>query len=252
MTTYLRIPQRAHWYTRDGQPMHEVPKKDGSGFKPTTIREAREMDLLPSATNILGIVNKYGLNTWKVSNYVQAAARLPRKDGEDDMAFAQRVIDEAGEETFEASTFGTRLHSAIAGHGPVEPDLAPYHDALQLWCDVQGLRAIATEESFTAKDYGGTLDWRGTIARWPAGEWVLDWTTQRTQPNKKPNFYAEKGAQLAAYAMAKGVDHIATVVISYTEVGRIESKVWPLAEMYVAFQAAKELWKSPLGPGATL
>ncbi len=252
MTTMLRIPQKAHWYTRAGQPMHEVPKKDG-GFKPTTIREARTMDLLPSATNILGIINKYGLNDWKNKHFALAGVRYGQRfPHEEEMALAQRSIDETGEETFDESVFGTRLHAAIAGHGPVDSDLQPYIEGFLHWNNIQGLHTLATEESFATDTYGGTLDWRGTIARWPAGEWVLDWTTQRTQPNKKPNFFAEKGAQLASYAMAKGVDHIATVVISYTEIGRIESKVWPLAEMYTAFQAAKELWRSPLGPGGTL
>jgi hypothetical protein len=175
---------------------------------------------------------------------------MARKDGEDDMTFAQRVIDEAGEDTFEASVFGTRLHAAIANYGAVEPDLAPYVDAWALWCDVQGCRVLATEESFVNGDYGGTLDWRGTIARWPAGEWILDFTTQRTYPNKKPNFYVEKGAQLAAYAKAKGSHHIATVVISSTEVGRIETKVWGLEEMWDAFCKAKALYYSAIGPGS--
>lgn len=42
----------SHWYTRTGEPMHTVPSKDGTP-RPTTLREARKLDLLPSVTTII-------------------------------------------------------------------------------------------------------------------------------------------------------------------------------------------------------
>lgn len=250
----IHVPQHAHWYTTAGIPCHEVPKKDGSGFKATTVREARELGLLPSSTSILSIVNKYGLNVWKVANYVEAAARMPRLPGETNEAFAQRVIDESGEETFEAAVFGKRLHAAIAGQGPRDLDLMPYLEAYDRWAASQGLETLAREESFAALDYGGTRDWRGYLRRWDSKTpYVLDWTTQKTESGKKPNFYSEKSAQIASYVKSLPEPHKgATVVISYTEPGRIESRDWDIEEGWAGFQAAKNLYYSFLGPGYRL
>ena len=51
-----------HWYTQDGKPMHWVDKADGKGTRNTTLRDARKLNLLPSVTNILKLLNNPELN----------------------------------------------------------------------------------------------------------------------------------------------------------------------------------------------
>jgi hypothetical protein len=49
-------PENAHWYRRDGEPLHSVPSAKGEP-RPTTLRDARKLGLLPSVTNVLGVIN---------------------------------------------------------------------------------------------------------------------------------------------------------------------------------------------------
>jgi hypothetical protein len=58
-------------------------------MRPTTLRDARKLGLLPSVTNVLGVINKPELVEWKMTQAVLAALTLPRRDGEDLGVFAK-------------------------------------------------------------------------------------------------------------------------------------------------------------------
>jgi hypothetical protein len=58
-------PENAHWYRRDGEPLHSVSSAKGEP-RPTTLRDARKLGLLPSVTNVLGVINKPELVEWKM------------------------------------------------------------------------------------------------------------------------------------------------------------------------------------------
>ena len=45
--------ESGHWYTRDGRPFYEVPRSDGSGMRPATLKDARLLGLYPGVTTIL-------------------------------------------------------------------------------------------------------------------------------------------------------------------------------------------------------
>ena len=61
----LFSPDNAHWYRRNGEALHTVLSVRGEP-RPTTLRDARKLDLLPSVTNILGVVAKPELVDWKM------------------------------------------------------------------------------------------------------------------------------------------------------------------------------------------
>jgi hypothetical protein len=42
MNKLLRTEKSSHWYDKDGNAVFEIPKKDGSGMRPTTVKDARE------------------------------------------------------------------------------------------------------------------------------------------------------------------------------------------------------------------
>ena len=83
-----------HWYTSAGQPMHTVIGANGKA-RSATLADARKQDLLPSVTNILGVVNKPALTEWKMQQAVLSSLTLPRLEGEGTDAFADRVVADA-------------------------------------------------------------------------------------------------------------------------------------------------------------
>ena len=53
-----------HWYKQDGSPCYEVPYADPKkGMRSTTIRDARKLNLVPSVTTILQVMDKPGLRS---------------------------------------------------------------------------------------------------------------------------------------------------------------------------------------------
>src|SRR6188768_225590 len=105
----LFSPDSAHWYQRSGEPMHSVPSLKGES-RPTTLRDARKLDLLPSVTNILGVIAKPELTAWLQEQAVLAALTLPRIAGETEDAFAKRVVEDSLTTRDGAADFGTGFH----------------------------------------------------------------------------------------------------------------------------------------------
>src|SRR3974390_2135758 len=103
-------PENAHWYRRDGEPLHSVPAASGE-LRPTTVRDARKLGLLPSVTNVLGVISKPELVEWKMTQAVLAALTLPRLAGEELGVFAKRVVEDAQSQVRGAAEFGTAFHA---------------------------------------------------------------------------------------------------------------------------------------------
>jgi hypothetical protein len=106
----------SHWYRRDGSQVLEVPKADGSGMTPCTLRHARKLDLARGVTSYLKLVDKPGLTLWRCRQAILSALTLPRGIGEDEekwMARVERDMEETGKQ---AAQKGTSIHAAIQGH----------------------------------------------------------------------------------------------------------------------------------------
>lgn len=113
----LNREEGSHFYKPDGTPCHEVPKKKGGGMRKTNIRDAAELGLLPSPTTVLKAAAKPGLINWMIGNACLAVLTSPRKDGESDDRFVQRVLkekEEQNEERNAAAELGTAVHARIA------------------------------------------------------------------------------------------------------------------------------------------
>jgi hypothetical protein len=63
----------SHWYFPDGTPLHDVPRADGKGTRPTSLRDARKLGLFPSVTNVLGVIANPGLSAWKMEQAILSA-----------------------------------------------------------------------------------------------------------------------------------------------------------------------------------
>jgi hypothetical protein len=203
--------EAGHWYTEKGETAYEVPYADPKrGTRPTTLRDARKLNLCPSTTGIIGVADKPALTAWKVRQAFLAALTLPKNEGESLDDFAKRAAQDAKEEAQAASELGSRIHGAIEdalmGAAIDVEAFGPHVDnTLAILRDLQGenLSVWNTETPFAHPlGYGGKID------LWTAG-YVIDLKTKDFDEDvdvAKSLAWPEQCMQLAAYAAGLGAD----------------------------------------------
>lgn len=263
MAEILINPEKSsHWYTKDGKPMHHVPMKTRPGeFRNTTVKDARELGLLPSVTSIQQVVYKPVLQSWIQTQLVLSALTLPMLPGESHDAFAKRVVQDGAAEGKAAADFGTRIHALVEMYLR-DASSIPSLDAWEMgyltgfidWTYKNKLEPVKLEETFAneAEGFGGTIDYQGYLDEQRV---IIDWKTQKTYPGKGISFYPDWNPQLAAYKHGKEDREslLVSVVISSTEPGRVQSFVWPDDDQaWECFKAMRTIYYSPLGQGSSL
>ena len=260
----LIVPRESasHWYFPDGTPLHEVPRADGKGQRPTSLRDARKFGLFPSVTNVLGVIAKPALDAWKQEQAILAALTLPRQEDEPLDAFAKRVVADMSGEVRSAADRGSAIHTAIetyaqGGWIPEDREVAALFEPARQWFDAEVTQVHSVEIATAHLEWGyaGRVDLVATL-RSTGRPTVIDFKTQKTRRDKagnfKPIFHDTWPLQLEAYRQAlaskdKGLADaaIASVVIGSTEPVPVEVKVWDDAEkpgFFRAFLAARDLW----------
>ena len=260
----LIVPRESasHWYFPSGVPLHEVPRADGKGQRPTSLRDARKLGLFPSVTNVLSILAKPGLDAWKQEQAILAALTLPRTEEETLDDFAKRVLVDMTSEVGRAADLGSAVHAAIEGYAqgrwlPEDKGVARLFEPARQWFDKEVI-AVHSVEIATAHlewGYAGRVDLVATL-RSTGLPTVIDFKTQKTRRDKDGNFkpilHDTWPLQLEAYRMAlasrdKGLADaaIASVVIGSTDPVPVVVKVWDDADKdgyFRAFLAARDLW----------
>lgn len=262
-------PDSAHWYFYDGQPCYEVLKSDYSGYRNTTLRDAKKLNLVPSVTSIMKVLYRPALERWKMEQTVLAAMTLPKIEGERDYEFANRIIEDSRTEGMAAADFGTHIHSLIEWYiksaylGNLDedfdflPDDKHYLRGWKNWADEVGFIPELVEISFASLLYGfgGKIDCIGTVE---GRRCVIDWKTQKTKTSdllhekdgSELKFYPEWRPQLAAYWKGMGwsnVKDLCSVAISSTEPGVVQHQFWDDPEDgWEEFSAMKRIWYSPI------
>ena len=260
----LIVPRESasHWYFPDGTPLHEVPRADGKGSRPTSLRDARKLGLFPSVTNVLSILAKPGLDAWKQEQAILAALTLPRSEEETLDDFAKRVLVDMTSEVGRAADLGSAVHAAIEGYAqgrwlPEDKGVARLFEPARQWFDKEVI-AVHSVEIATAHlewGYAGRVDLVATL-RSTGRPTVIDFKTQKTRRDRDGNFkpilHDTWPLQLEAYRMAlasrdKGLADaaIASVVIGSTDPVPVVVKVWDDADKdgyFRAFLAARDLW----------
>lgn len=191
-----------HWYTKDGQPCHEQPKKAGGGMRATTLADARKLNLLPSVTTILDdVIRKPALEAWKARQAVMAVVTAPDVPGESLDDKITRVLDtenQAGEEAKQARDLGTEIHDALekALNGqPYNPEMEPYVKPVSNEFLLHPY-IFKTEFTIVGDGYAGRCD----LAAFAEEQVTLwDFKTTKKLPTQA---YTEHRLQLAAYAEA--------------------------------------------------
>lgn len=254
----LITPKLPKWYTKEGEPLWEIKAKTTSGMRPVTLRDARQLHLLPSVTTVLQVIAKPQLEAWKITQGIVSALTLPRLENEPLEAFAKRVVKDSEEEVSEAADFGSTIHHAIEAHltgdcqalQQLPPDCIPYLNYFIKWQEQVNLLAEAKELIVVnmLHGYAGQLDFVGSMTG--HDRCVIDFKTQKVR-NGKAEFYDEWVMQLAAYAHAYMMQFnindwpaLVSVVINSIEPSPIQVKVWDEPGRHIgAFLQALNIWK---------
>ena len=270
--------QSSHWYKADGTPCHRLPRVRGGGLRPTTLRDARRLQLFPSVTSILGIFAKPQLDKWKMRQVAHASMRLDRTEGESDDYFADRIIEEAFAQVEQAADLGSRIHDAIDKHfdgNPIPDDLVTYIQPVLKWKEAKDLEFVERELRVVNKAHGfaGTMD--VACVKFGSGEehskfnverstfdvrqlsrqsaiGVVDFKTRKTKPGAKVTSYDGQAMQIAAYgATYWGEENLprmfgANAYISTTEPGRLEVCSYTPQQLmaeWEVFKMACAIWR---------
>lgn len=259
----LREGTSGHWYTPDGEPAYEVCKRDGTGKRPTTLRDAKTLGLLPGVTTVLNALDRPQLTLWKQKQAILATRAVEMAKGEDVDAWMDRVLAKAAEPVAEAADLGSRIHGAIetacaGGHWDTEA-LGPYVNPILNWILARlaaGGRIIAQEAIVVnrTEGYAGRLDI--AIQMPDRLIWFIDWKSRKTRPGDSDRVaftpYNTQRLQLGAYsaiwAVEKGLGwplvRCANVMTSSTEPGRFAVVEHDNPEAsFEAFRALMAIWR---------
>ena len=235
-----------HYYGRDGQPQHFC----GPNGKPTTLREARKLGLVPSVTEILQVIAKPGLEAWRRNQVALAALTLPRIAGESSEQLLSRIDADASRQAEEAAAEGMAIHDAIEASFAAKafPErFTPHVDAvrrklIELFPKVTDWVA---EKSFASSlGYGGKCDLHS-----PSTGIVADWKGRDGDFSDGKRLAWEQHYQLAAYQTGLGLRRSIgiNVFVSRTHPGCVATHIWEEPEMrqgWDVFDAALRLHKA--------
>lgn len=244
-----RASESLHWYRRDGTPQYTVKAKDGSD-RPTTLRDARKMDLVPSVTTIIKCAASPGLEAWKIQQMMLAAMTLPRAADEAEDLYIQRVIADSKEQGRKAAERGTEIHAALEGYfenGILTASHGHFQSSVEdAVIRVFGDRHWSTEKAFAHEaGFGGKIDLHTT----DNDGVVIDFKTKEfTQDNiEKISGYDENLMQLAAYRVGLNLPRArcANVFVSVTEPGLVKVYEWEPEDLdrgWKMFEALLKYW----------
>lgn len=235
-----------HWYKANGEPCYEIEGKNGKA-RPTTLRDARKLNLYPSVTGVIRLMDAPGLTRWLVQTAIESALTLPRIEGETSDAFLIRVEADRKAQAEAARNRGTEIHGAIEKHYRNELGESSWSpwivEAVGEINTVCGVQTWKPERSFAdPRGYGGKTDLH-------SGEWVLDFKTIDKDVPK--TLFDEHICQLAAYREGLNIPG-ARAGILYVQRERpaaklIEASAFDLDRGWEMFQALLALHRAKTG-----
>lgn len=196
-----------HWYERGtGKPVYTVTNEKTGVVRDTTLREARKLNLVPSVTTILGILDKPALLMYKQKQLLDACADHPFIWGKDEEAWRNECIRIAAIHARERARIGSEVHDAIDKSFCSEKYDTQYAHIVKA-CHIfmqehlPDIRWIS-EQSFATADYGGKIDAHSIDANI-----VMDFKTKDVDDITNIKAYSEHSMQLVAYADGLGMQN---------------------------------------------
>lgn len=244
-----------HWYDAvTGAPRYTTIGKNGKE-RSTTLRDAKANPgtLVPSVSTINSQLSKSGLDTWKQTQAVLAAAENPKGLQETEKEYVDRILYLSKNKSREAADRGTLIHDWIESFYNQEfvPEMPDYvrkvddavtaHFGSQLWIPEQSL--VNAQEG-----YGGKCDLYCKPRHDFSGV-VIDFkTTEKSPGDLTP--YLEHTLQLAAYREVLAPSARCANVYINGETGEVavyEHSEQDLRDGYEMFLALLKIYKLKTG-----
>jgi hypothetical protein len=211
--------ESGHFYMQDGTPAYTIIGKNGRE-RNTTVKDARELNLVPSVTTVMSVMAKPGLNTWLQQQVLLAALTLPREENESEADWLTRVMSDAKSTGRDAADRGTRMHGVLECFYRSEaPSMWPIYviETDRAMIEHFGQRNWIAETS--AADYG----FAGKVDLWcDEGDGiVIDFKTKDGTLDKVA-VYHEHLMQLAAYRVLLGVPKARAANVFLNERGDVK------------------------------
>ena len=244
----VRASESQHWYDRDGKPAYSVIAKNGEP-RPTTLRDARKLNLVPSVTTILSCASKPALEAWKLNQMMLACLTLPKVDGETEEAFIGRIVKDSKEQAKMAAERGTTIHGALESfyEGIYLADFMDY----QIGVDTSIQNSFGTPEWSVEKSFCHELGFGGKVdLHSKSGNGiVIDFKTKEFKDPSTVDAYDEHLMQLCAYRVGLGIPNArcANVFVSVTDPGLVKIIEWSEDEMkkgWIMFQSLLNYWQA--------
>ena len=250
MSLIVKDPKTSddHWYDRDGMPVYTITAESGD-LRPTTLRDARRLNLVPSVTTIMKLMAKPALTQWMQQQVLLSALTLPKQRNESEHDYITRILEDSKAQGRAAADKGTGIHDAIQAFydGRVceqyQDHVLAATNAIAVYFGEHGWVA---ERSFAHEfGFGGKVDLH-------APGYVLDIKTQDFADAKHIKIYDEHVIQLAAYRIGLGMPaaKCANVFASRTHPNLVAVHEWEEAEIQRGtemFFALLKLWQLKTG-----
>ncbi|OQB26249.1 MAG: hypothetical protein BWY11_00025 [Firmicutes bacterium ADurb.Bin182] len=152
--------ESGHWYTKTGETCYEIEGK--KGMRPTTLRDARKLNLVPSVTTIISCASAPQLVNWKIDQAILSSLTLTRNENETEQEYLARIKADAQEQAKKAAERGTYIHAVVQGGFEGEPiskdDRIYYESARNTLVVATDNEQWVCEKSFATERYGGKAD----------------------------------------------------------------------------------------------
>lgn len=253
-----------HWYFRDGTSCHEVPlKTDPSRKRNTTIKDAKDLGLVPSVTTVMKATKSPALDAWKQRQVIEACYNNKNVNLPLDQ-WSGMVTEAAFASVGKAADDGEQYHLVVESVVRNEelPDyeltIPPeFFSGFCKWWHEMGVECDETEVNFAhPSGYGGRMDFVGHDK--DNRDVFIDWKTRDTKGKTTLAYYRDSmPVQLAAYMNGYAYKisddmlflhdpRLISVIISRDEPGRVEHHEWPDDDhkhYLYAFNALFDWWK---------
>jgi len=199
-----------HWYDSAGLPAYEIEGANGK-LRPTTLRDAKKLHLVPSVTTVMSVQDKPALLVWKQNQILDAAVRCPFHPFDDEREWRAKVVREAGEISKAAAENGSKIHDSIEQHiktgcSNIQIISTPVVEFLN--SEFKGFEWVAEDSFSHPMGFGGKIDLYGVKGRGKKTEqrMVLDFKTKNKDDAymQKIKAYDDHHIQTAAYV--KGLE----------------------------------------------
>ena len=249
----VRASESQHWYTKTGDPAYTVKNKDGHQ-RPTTLRDARKLGLVPPVTTIIKCAASPRLEAWKLQQMMLAALTLPRAPEETEESFISRIQADSKEQAKMAAERGSEVHAALESFFETRHVTSKFSPAV-LGTETEIVKVFgdltwSAEKSFAMNGFGGKVDLHSRDGQGV----VIDFKTKEftSESLDKAQGFDEHAMQLAAYRVGLEIPQArcANVFVSVTEPGLVVVREWDQEDLdrgWKMFNSLLEFWYAKSG-----